>query len=966
MPLNSWLKSLYAGLEADSSRIRWRKRKGSSSRRTHQLTAPHHAQGPPLILMPEVLEARTLLHGTTAAHIHISVANATVAAEGEDLVFEISIDQDPTAAVTVLMSTSDGTATAGADYTAITNQTVTFAPGGSQTQTVIVTTDDDAVQDSSALETMFVNLSSPSGATLTNNQAIGYIDDDERLTKPVVDIIPRFPETDSPTISWQPVTGAVSYNVWLTRRFPSVARVLAGESSVTGTSFTPSSQLTSGYYKFWVQAVDSNGVVGSWSDVETFEIRPNLGTPTIASFNSRPTFTWTAIPAAPGYELYIRTSDGLNTVIDNITTTSYTPSAALAQPDGRWWIRSSDAIGNRGWSLPGTFGIRSEVVTPTGIVSSLPTFSWLETQEAGRYMLHVTNIDTNTVVIRENDLTSTNYSSFTELPAGNYKAWIKAIDAATDSFASGLWSRATDFRVTDVELQLNPESQLVTVNDVTPTVSVLWDRAVQLAVINSSPGPTIASRAYAMLHTTMFDAWSAYDDTAISTLLADDLQRPVFENTAANKQEAMSFAAFNVLDDVFSGQTALFRQLMTDLGYDPDNETTDTTTPAGIGNVMATALLNVRHEDGSNQLGDDAAGTTGVPYSDTSGYASPNPVGDPVFMELWTPENVPIDAEPGEELRTQQFLTPHWGNVASFALSSGDEFRPEAPEPFLLVDGTVDLDEGTITLSDDSVVAISRDLIGTVINPAFISQAEEVVNLSADLTDEQKLIAEFWEDGGGTSFPPGTFMTFGQFVSARDNHTLDQDVQMFFALSNAVFDAGIATWEAKVAYDYTRPVRAIRELGEQGLIGEFDATLGGYAIDAWVPGQGTQTILATDFLTYQTPGADPSPPFAEYTSGHSAFSAAGATILELFTGSDDFGAFVTFSAGSSRFETEVTPAVETTLAWSTFSAAADEAGESRLYGGIHFTDGDINGRLLGENVGQSVWALTQFYITGGS
>ena len=128
---------------------------------------------------------------------------------------------------------------------------------------------------------------------------------------------------------------------------------------------------------------------------------------------------------------------------------------------------------------------------------------------------------------------------------------------------------------------------------------------------------------------------------------------------------------------------------------------------------------------------------------------------------------------------------------------------------------------------------------------------------------------------------------------------------------------------------------------------------------------GTQTILATDFLTYQTPGSDPSPPFAEYTSGHSAFSAAGAEILSLFTGSDDFGASVTFAPGSSRFEPGITPEGEITLDWDTFSKAADEAGISRLYGGIHFEDGDINGRTLGREVGNAVFEQAQFYINGG-
>ncbi|MEO0406294.1 MAG: calcium-binding protein, partial [Cyanobacteria bacterium P01_A01_bin.135] len=248
----------------------------------------------------------------------------------------------------------------------------------------------------------------------------------------------------------------------------------------------------------------------------------------------------------------------------------------------------------------------------------------------------------------------------------------------------------------------------------------------------------------------------------------------------------------------------------------------------------------------------------------------------------------------------------------------------------------------------------------------FIAQAEEVIDFSKDLNDEGRLIAEFWEDGGGTSFPPGTWMTFGQFVSARDNNSLDEDVELFFTLGNAVFDAGVATWEAKVFYDYVRPIRAIRNLGELGLIGEFDPDLGGFAIEAYAgPGQGTQKILATDFITYQTPNADVSPPFAEYTSGHSAFSASAATVLELLSGSDRFGSSVTFQPGESRFDVGVTPAEELTLAWDTFSFAADEAGLSRLYGGIHFTDGDVNGRSLGQQIGVSAFETAQFFINGG-
>ena len=511
------------------------------------------------------------------------------------------------------------------------------------------------------------------------------------------------------------------------------------------------------------------------------------------------------------------------------------------------------------------------------------------------------------------------------------------------------------------KLQLTTSTQLVTVEDSSPTVSVLWDKAVQQAVINTAVGPTIASRAYSMVHTAMYDAWATYDSLAVPTQLENGLQRPDAEATNGNKQEAMSHAAYRVLVDLFPDEVAIFDELMAQLGYDIKNNTLDASSAVGIGNKAARAILEFRHRDNSNQLGDNPEGIIGVPYSDVGGYQSINTIDNITNLELWYPEYVPIDDTAG---RVQQYLTPHWGNVTPFALLSGEQYLPPAPEPFLLVPADVNLQSQTITLADNSVVEISRDLIGTVINPEFIQQAKDLVTVSANLTDEQKLIAEFWEDGGGTSFPPGTWMTFGQYVSARDNHSLDDDAKLFFALGNAVMDASVATWYAKTYYDYVRPVRAIRELGKLGLIGEYSQELDGYAIEAWHKNEGTQTILAENFLTYQKPGGDASPPFAEYTSGHSAFSAAGATVLEQFTGSDDFGAAVTFEAGESLFEPGITPTQATTLEWDTFSDAADEAGLSRIYGGIHFDNGDINGRTLGREVGDAVFEEAQRYING--
>src|SRR5438552_7348948 len=124
-------------------------------------------------------------------------------------------------------------------------------------------------------------------------------------------------------------------------------------------------------------------------------------------------------------------------------------------------------------------------------------------------------------------------------------------------------------------------------------------------------------------------------------------------------------------------------------------------------------------------------------------------------------------------------------------------------------------------------------------------------------------------------------------------------------------------WAAKTVYDSGRPYTAIHYLFK------------GKKVRAWAgPFRGTQEIDGGDWQPYQA-ATVVTPPFPEYISGHSTFSAAGAEILKRFTGSDAFGASVTVPAGSSRFEPGTTPARDVTLSWATFTAAADQAGLSR-------------------------------------
>jgi len=467
------------------------------------------------------------------------------------------------------------------------------------------------------------------------------------------------------------------------------------------------------------------------------------------------------------------------------------------------------------------------------------------------------------------------------------------------------------------------------------SVVVQWNSAALQGVRESRLGPPMVARALAIVHTCAYDAWAAYDRLALGTRLGSSLRRPPRERTLAKKNAAISFAAYRAAVDLFPGSKAtVFDPLMQRLGYDASNLSTDETTSVGIGNLAAAAVLDFRHRDGSNQLGNEPGGKPGVPYSDYTGYVPANAPMDPLLpfdMSLvhdpnaWQPLTY-LDAT-GARV-APAFIGAHWGRVTPFALASYSQLRsPTGPARFG--------------------------------SQQYAAQAEAVVALSAALTDKQKVIAEYWADGPRSELPPGHWDLFAQFVARRDRHGarqhgVDLDVKLFFALTNAIFDASICCWDNKTAFDSVRPITAVRYLFH------------GRSIRAWGgPGRGTQTIDGSAWLPYQ-PSTFPTPPFAEFSSGHSTFSAAGAEILRLFTGKEKFGASVTIPAGSSKVEPGAIPATDVTLGWRTFREAANQAGISRRYGGIHFAQGDLEARAGGRVVARRAWKRAQRLFEGRS
>jgi hypothetical protein len=451
--------------------------------------------------------------------------------------------------------------------------------------------------------------------------------------------------------------------------------------------------------------------------------------------------------------------------------------------------------------------------------------------------------------------------------------------------------------------------------DTGDSVVLQWNAALLQAIRDTHPGPPMCARELAVVNTCTYAAWAAYDPIAVAPYLGGTLRQPAAARTLANKSQAISFAAYRALVDLFPqpAEVAMFGAMMRQLGYDPAETSTDPITPAGVGNMAAMVVLDARHHDGSNQLGDMHPGA----YSDYTGYQSVNTADRILDPTRWQPLRV-SDGKGGTVV--QKYIGPQWGLVTPFALTSGSQFRPGPPAPRWSME--------------------------------FVLQAQQLIDISAHLTDRQKMIAEYWADGPSSELPPGHWCLFAEYVSHRDHYTVDQDARMMFALANAVFDASIAAWDAKRAYDSVRPVTLIHALYK------------GHMIRAWAgPKLGTRWIRGEDWQPYQAPTVV-TPPFPEYVSGHSSFSAAAAEILKRFTGSDFFGDSVTLPAGSSKFEAGKVPAQPVTLSWPTFTDAANEAGISRRYGGIHFELGDIVARRMGRKVGAAVWEKALTYFNG--
>jgi len=447
-------------------------------------------------------------------------------------------------------------------------------------------------------------------------------------------------------------------------------------------------------------------------------------------------------------------------------------------------------------------------------------------------------------------------------------------------------------------------------------VAYKWGHMALIAQANDTekfkPRPTVTSRYLGLIFISIFDSWSMYDEKAIPVYLAGIERRPTKEHTISNKEIAISYAAFRAMNEYYFSDKELFASFMRDLGLDPMNETLDPTTPEGIGNLAAKAVIEARKGDGSNQYGEED-GSNGEPYFNYVGYEPVNSADNNVDPNRWQPKYF-SDGKGGKF--APRCLTPFWDKVRPVALKSGDQFRP-GPPPMI---GSAQLEK----------------------------EVQEVIELQTNLTDYQKALVEFMRDGPESVQQAGHWLKFAQDVSRRDNHTLDEDVKMYFFNQVVAMDAFIASWDSKMFYDYARPYALVHQYYDE------------QKIKAWGgEGKGMIEMDGKQWRPY-SPETFLCPPFPSYTSGHSTISGGCAEALKMWTGSDEFGSEAQLVAGALTEPDNLGDTI--TLKFPTFTETAEMAGISRVLGGYHIQADNVAGLELGRNVAKEVWKFYRKHV----
>lgn len=436
--------------------------------------------------------------------------------------------------------------------------------------------------------------------------------------------------------------------------------------------------------------------------------------------------------------------------------------------------------------------------------------------------------------------------------------------------------------------------------------------AIYQSISPTAGDATLVLRATAILTNAWFDAIAPYHPTAVG-VYSNLGRRPAGESeTNEYMNIATLYASYRVLNSLLPQHHADWRAMLEAAGLDPDDDQENVQSPIGIGNMAGNAVVKARENDGMNQLGTEGGREFNpVPYADYLGYKPVNTAHHLRNPSRWQPDIKRV----GVGLyRVQEFVTPQIRVTEPYSYKSPRRFRAPAPK--------------------DSYI---RNF------SAYKAQADEVLQASANLTDEQKMIAELFDDKLSSLGQSGLFMT------QQLGMGLVESIHYEFLTNVAEFDTAIAVWDNKHRYDAVRPFSAIRYL------------YGDREVVAWGgPGKGTvYDIPATQWQSYLSVADHP-----EYPSGSASFCGAHAEASRLYFGSDELNWSVPVDKGSSRIEPDHTPVANIVLEFPTWTDFETKCGLSRLWGGVHFYPSIPAGRDIGHAVAQQTYHFMQKLLAG--
>ena len=246
--------------------------------------------------------------------------------------------------------------------------------------------------------------------------------------------------------------GVSDYDIWLDDLNGTAPQQITTVSTSPTNALSVPVALNLGNYRYYVRAVDAAGNRTAWSTPSTFTVAaaPTLLSPATNISDTTPTFTWTAVPGATRYDLWVSNRQtGLFVREQNVVGTSHTFTTVFPAANYRVWVQAIGANATGAWSQALDFTVHN-IAAPTlngppATTSNVrPTITWTSSTGAVRYELWVDKVGGPTKVINLTNLTATSYTPTANLATGTYRAWVRAVNSVG---VTSNWSTLLQFTI---------------------------------------------------------------------------------------------------------------------------------------------------------------------------------------------------------------------------------------------------------------------------------------------------------------------------------------------------------------------------------------------------------------------------------------------------------------------------------------------------------------------------------------